>query len=97
MATRRRYSEEFKREAVRLMETRGDRSVADVAESIGVAANLLFIWRRRYSEVVDQVRDDRGESLEEEVIRLRREKARLLEEREILKKAAAFFAKDNGR
>ena len=41
MGKRRKYTDEFKREAVRLMETRGERTVGDVAESLGVAENLL--------------------------------------------------------
>jgi transposase-like protein len=44
---RKKHSEEFKREAVRLMETRGERTVADVAESLGVAENLLHAWKRK--------------------------------------------------
>ena len=93
--TRRKYPEEFKREAVRLLEARGERTVADVASSIGVAENLLHSWRQRYADTVAQVRQERGETPEEELKRLRREVSRLKMEREILKKAAAFFAKEN--
>lgn len=96
MANRKRHAEEFKREAVRLMETRGDRSIADVAEGLGVLTNQLYDWRHKYSDVRQVVRDARGETPEEELKRLRREVARLNREREILVKAAAFFAKENG-
>lgn len=92
---RRRYTEEFKREAVRALEQRGSRSVGDVAASLGVAENLLHAWRRTYADIGEQVRAERGETPEEELRRLRRENARLKQEREILKKAAAFFAKEN--
>src|SRR5690606_11562436 len=93
--TRRKYTEEFKREAVRLVETRGERSVADVAASLGVAENLLHGWRHRYSDTAAQVRQERGETPEEELKRLRRANARLKQERDNLKKATASFAKDN--
>jgi transposase len=92
---RRRYTEEFKREAVRLVETRGERTIADVAAGIGVAENLLHGWRQRFADTAAEVRQERGETPEEELKRLRREVARLKQERDILKKAAAFFAKDN--
>jgi transposase-like protein len=44
---RKKHSEEFKREAVRLLENRGERTVADVAASVGVAENLLHAWKRK--------------------------------------------------
>lgn len=95
MGKRKRHTDEFKREAVRLMETRGERSIADVAEGLGVLTNQLYDWRRKYSDVSKAVRDERGETPEEELKRLRREVARLNRERDILKKAAAFFAKES--
>ena len=49
MAKRRKYTEEFKREAVRLVESRGECSVTDVAASLGVAENLLHAWKRMYA------------------------------------------------
>ncbi len=95
MAKRRKYTEEFKREAVRLVESRGERSVADVAASLGVAENLLHAWKRMYADTADAVRAERGETPEDELKRLRRENAQLKREQEILKKAAAFFAKES--
>lgn len=86
------YTEEFRREAVRLMETR---PVTQIARELGIHPETLRSWRRRAratgdgAEVAATV-----PSLEEENRRLRRENARLLEEREILKKATAFFARD---
>jgi len=59
-----------------------------------VAENLLHSWRQRYADTAAQVRQERGETPEEELKRLRRENSRLKMEREILKKAA-FFAKEN--
>lgn len=95
MAKRRKYTEEFKREAVRQLLTRGDRTCAAVAEGLGVAENLLHAWRKRYGDVAVAVRRERGETPEEELKRLRREVAQLRRDKEILKKAAAFFAKES--
>ena len=95
MAKRRKHTEEFKLEAVKLMMTRGGRSVADVAESLGVAENLLYAWRRKYGDdpAVERT-NGRGESTEEELRRLRRENAQLRRDREVLLKSVAVFAKE---
>ena len=74
---RKRYTEEFKREAVRLMLTRGERTVADVAQSVGVPESLLQSWRKRYPDAAEAVRRERGETPEQELKRLRRENAQL--------------------
>lgn len=95
MGKRRTYTDEFRREAVRLMMTRGERSVADVAASLGVAENLLHGWRKKYPDTAEAVRRERGETPEDELKRLRREVAQLKRDKEILKKAAAFFAKED--
>ena len=92
---RKKHPEEFKREAVRLLETRGERTVADVAASLGVAENLLQAWRHKYGKAVEQQRIERGgETPEEELKRLRRENTQLKQEREVLKKSVAFFVRD---
>lgn len=95
MAKRRTYTDEFRREAVRVMMTRGERSVADVAASLGVAENLLHLWRKKYPDTAAAVRRERGETPEDELKRLRREVVQLKRDKEILKKAAAFFAKED--
>ena len=92
---RKKYTEEFKREAVRLMETRGERTVGDVAAGLGIADNLLHSWRKRYGSAAEQLRKERGgETPEEELKRLRRENSQLRQERELLKKSVAFFVRD---
>lgn len=92
---RKKHAEEFKREAVRLLETRGERTVADVAASLGVAQNLLHSWKRKYGSAAEQVRRERGgETAEEELKRLRREVTQLKQERDVLKKSVAVFARD---
>jgi len=92
---RKKHPEEFKREAVRLMEGRGERTVADVAAGLGVAENLLHAWKRKYGNAAEEVRRERGgETAEEELKRLRREMTQLKQERDVLKKSIAFFARD---
>ena len=95
---RRAYTDEFRREAVRLVEANPDQLV-DIARDLGVTPESLRNWRRRAQAdrdgpIVPAVAPTRVLSLEEENRRLRQENARLAEEREILKKATAFFAKD---
>ncbi len=92
-----RRDEAFKREAVRQLEHRGDRSVAELAKSLGVYPGQLYAWRRRYADTAAEARAERGETPEEEIKRLRREVAELRQEQEILKKAAAFFARESDR
>lgn len=92
---RKKYTEEFKRDAVRLMQNRGERTVAQVADDLGVQANQLHRWAAKYEHAAVAKRNDRGETLEDENRRLRKENERLKMEKAILKKAAAFFAKDD--
>lgn len=88
------YPEEFRRDAVRLLE-RGDRSISQLARDLGVSTESLRSWRKQAQ--LDRGERDDGLSSEErdELRRLRRENRVLREEREILKKAAAFFASES--
>lgn len=87
-----RFAEEFKLEAVRQVIERGF-SVADVAKRLGVSAQSLYKWVR----VAQPSSEDKGKQelleVKRENLRLRSELARAQEEREILKKAAAYFAR----
>jgi transposase len=84
------YPEEFRREAVRLLR-RGDRPVPELARDLGVSPQSLRNWARQLD--VDEGKQQGLSSDErDELRRLRRENRILTEEREILKKAAAFFA-----
>jgi len=94
---RRSFSAEFKAEAVRLCQV-GDRSIAKVAKDLDLTETALREWVRS-AEVSAAVKPTEAEGLtsaeREELQRLRREVKRLQMEREILKKAAAFFAKES--
>ena len=93
---RRAFTKEFKAETIRLVRE-GGRSIADVARDLELTESALRLWVRQAE--VDAGRGKPGElttAEREELQRLRREVKTLRLEREILKKAAAFFAKENG-
>ena len=95
---RRVFSEEFKAEAVQLMRARRAQGVSltQIGRDLDVRPNLLWAWARESDEQREAgAPNARGESLAEEVRRLRREVAVLRQEREFAKKAAAFFAKES--
>jgi transposase len=85
-----RYTDEFKIEAVRQVTDRGFK-VAEVAERLGVTTHSLYAWVRKFGkpEVVQRAELDQSA----EIRRLKSELRRVTEERDILKKAAAYFAK----
>ena len=87
-----RYTDELKRDAVRAVEEDG-RSVASVARELGCNANSLHKWVKDHRE--NQAENGLDDDERAELKRLRAENARLKEEREILKKATAFFAKES--
>ena len=93
--SRRHYGREFKREAVHLVVNRGV-SVAQAARDLDLHPSLLWRWIRQFEERGDEAFPGQGKltSSDEEVRQLRREVARLKAERDILKKAAAYFARD---
>jgi transposase len=95
MGKRKSYTEEFKRDAVRMMRDRGARTVAEVADDLGVPTNHLHRWAKQLDADTVAKRNEQGETLEEENRRLRKENERLRMEKAILKKAAAFFARDS--
>jgi transposase len=96
MKTRRRYTREFKIEAARLVRERGV-TLAQAARDLDVHVNLLRGWVRAHRDDPAQAFPGEGQQKPEaaEVTRLRREVARLKMERDILKKAAAYFAKES--
>ena len=91
--TRPPYPPEFREKAVRLVRTT-DKPASQIAEELGVSANSLRNWVRQ-----DDIDAGKREGLttdeREELRQLRRDNKRLQMERDILKKATAFFARDN--
>ncbi|MCW2951004.1 MAG: transposase [Conexibacter sp.] len=88
------YSKEFRAEAVRLLRSSG-RPIPQLAKELGVSEQSLRNWSRQV-DVDDGKAPGLTSDEREELRRLRRENRILAEEREILKKAAAFFAKEGG-
>ena len=105
MEERRRYSKAFKIEAVRLLDL-GQAPAAQVARELGIRRNLLYKWRDQISGKGDRAFGGSGrkarpsggsgdlETSAEEIARLKQELAETREERDILKKAAAYFARE---
>ncbi len=85
------YTDEFKAEAVKLVAEQGD-SVAAAARNLGVSANSLRAWKRKIGAVAEDETMTEDEQLE--LANLRAENKRLRMERDILKKATAFFANE---
>ena len=83
---------EFKRDVVAVAR-RGDLSVAEVAVDFGVAEESVRRWMRQ-ADVDDGIKDGLTTAEQAEIVQLRREKRRLEMENEILRRAAAYFAKD---
>lgn len=92
---RRKFGREFKIEAVRLIKDRGV-SVARASRDLGVHENVLRKWARNSAADPEQAFPGQGQVRPEqlEIDKLRREVAKLNAERDILKKTAAYFAKD---
>jgi transposase len=92
---RQTYTAEFKREAVRLVTVHGY-GVAEAARNLGLNATMLGRWKREQEAQEDRAFPGKGRlsADQEELHRLREENKRLRMEREILKKAAAFFANE---
>ncbi len=88
---RRNYPEDFKRDAVALVTEQGY-SLAEASRSLGVSANLIGRWKRDFEEQSggNMLSQDEREELK----RLRRENRELRMEKEILKKASAYFARE---
>ena len=91
--TRARYTEQFKAEVLRAVETRGSRTIAEVAESLGVPEHRIHDWKRVAKESGNAA-NDRGETMEQENRRLRRELAEVKKDRDVLLKSVAVFVKE---
>jgi transposase len=89
------YPSEFRAEAVRLVRSSG-KPQAQIARELGLTTETLRMWRKQAEVDAGQRSDGLATDEQEELRRLRRENRILREEREILKKAAAFFAQETG-
>jgi len=90
----RRYSPEFKRHALKRASEDGmtDQGVCD---DLGISARQLRRWRDQYRLLGDEAFPGQGKSRDEEITRLTRENAKLKQERDFLKDAAVFFARES--
>ena len=91
MPGRSKYTEEFRRDAVSQVKDRGY-SVKDVAERLGICTKSLYGWVRQYHKPPKDIAENKAQAAE--IRRLKTELARVKEERDILKKATAYFARD---
>jgi len=95
MSSRKTYSREFKLGAVKMITEEGKR-VSEVARDLGISYNILHLWKRKYLEDKEESFPGKGKlkSTDDYIRQLERENKRLKDERDILKKAAIFFAKE---
>lgn len=92
MTQRRRFSAEYKREAVAMLEAPGV-GVTQIAAELGIGAAMLGRWRREICQEADRAFRGNGRARDEEVAQLRRELGRVTKERDFLREAATFFAR----
>lgn len=92
MGARRKFSAEYKREAVAMLDAPGV-TVSQIAAELGIGTNVLGRWRRERRRQPEQAFVGNGRSRDEELSQLRRELARVTKERDFLREAAAFFAR----
>ncbi len=95
MTKRKTFTKEFKLEAIELLETSG-KPAAEIARELGIRRNMLYKWQEELSKKGEQAFKGPGrpEASDSNVNDLKRENERLREEVEILKKAAAYFARE---
>jgi transposase len=89
------YTPEFKAEAVRLVRSASDKPASQIARELGVSDNALRSWVKQ-TEIDQGEREGLTTEEREELRRLRKEVKVLRQEREILKKATVFFAREDG-
>ena len=90
--SRRQYSDEYKREAVGLTQEPGV-TQAQVARELGISVSVLGTWVRKVRKHGNQAFPGQGKARDEELASLKRELARVRKERDFLRDAATFFAK----
>ena len=97
MSQSRRFTKEFESEAVQLVQTSG-RTQREIATDLGIGLSTLVRWiGRNRDRQIDHLPQGRQEDVAAELKRLRRENEVLRQERDILKRATAFFAREGSR
>jgi len=98
MSKRKKYSDEFKREAIQLQESSG-KTVAEIERELGLSHNLLGQWKKRFqiNEETDGLELSEVERLRRELREAKRELAITRQERDILKKTISIFSQDSQR
>ena len=91
--SQRSYTDEYKRDAVRLA-TSGEKSVAQTARDLNMSADTLYTWVRLFGPAKEGEPEPLSPDERTELLRLRRENKRLQEERDILKKAVGLITKE---
>ena len=91
MTQRRRFSAEYKREAVAMLDAPGVR-LSQIAAELGIGAAMLGRWRRELQQEPEPACSGIGRPRDGELVQLRRELARVTKERDFLREAATFFA-----
>ena len=91
MAQRRKFTAEYKCEAVAMLDAPGVR-VGQIAADLGIGAAVLGRWRRELRQKPEQAFVGNGRARDEELAQLRRELVRVTKERDFLREAATFFA-----
>jgi transposase len=94
MANRREFSDEYKREAVRMATQLGVKK-SQIADELGINANLLGRWCKDYLTNGGSAFPGHGKSRDEEMASLKRELARVKKERDFSREAATFFARES--
>ena len=94
MPQRRRYSPEYKQEAVQLVQ-QSDSPVAEIARNLGINENMLRRWIKQAAEPGKRAFPGHGNSRDEELARLQKELRQVKKERDFLREAATYFAKES--
>lgn len=94
MSQRRSYSPEYKQEAVRLVQ-QSDVSVSDIARNLGINDNMLRRWVKQAAEPGKRTFPGHGNPRDEKIAQLERELRQVKKERDFLREAATFFAKES--
>ncbi len=90
--TRKKYTKEFKLEAVRLLES-GTKPGHEIEHDLGIGSGQIYRWRKQLANDGERAFPGNGKSRDEELAALRKENKELREERDILRKATAIFSR----